>query len=305
MNIKEILESKPHNKHYLNRYVKYIVACEKINKSTDKDTYMENHHICPKANDLFPEYVDLDTHKWNSVNLTMEQHIYSHILLWKLYGGSQTYALDWIFSKNKNKDENLLSRKIPSKLQIRYAAKLRLDARLLLNAKLSEFWTGRMRYMTPDGVYHGSYLKQDPIITKLNLVPLQTDAQRQQLADRLALATAAHLGTNLWTNGIDEQFSVECPGSGWKLGRAPRSDEWSQKQKAASMAKCVGMETWNNGVNNFFVAPGSEIQPDWVRGMKPQKKREYWYSNGVDSVKIVFGYPIPDGFTKIAKKNIK
>lgn len=393
--ITQLLKTKPHNQLYLNRYVRYLSACERINLHTN-NKYVEGHHILPKAADMFPEYFDTNIHDWNSINLTGHQHVFAHIILWKLFGKSQATAAHFMLNVQYHlRDVSLITK-------VKYAAKAREAARIehcgkstyldsagekyfietdsplieelelvgfrtgkehtedskqkmsdakypnktvklyFLDStvwvglfsdeyeqyiaqgwtlgksnedyahnkqvgfnKISEYWTGRMRYMTPDGIYHGSYLKEDPIIAKLNLVPLQTDAQRQQLADRLALATAAHLGTNLWTNGIDEQFSVECPGTGWKLGRAPRSAEWSAKQKAGSMAKCVGMETWNNGTKNFFVAPGSEIHPDWVRGMKPQKKREYWYSNGVDSVKIVFGDPIPNGFIKIAKKNIK
>jgi hypothetical protein len=47
MDFIEILSSKPHNKHYLNRYVKFIKYCSNLNF----EGYTENHHICPKLKD--------------------------------------------------------------------------------------------------------------------------------------------------------------------------------------------------------------------------------------------------------------
>lgn len=89
MNFIEILKSKPHNLHYLNRYIKlinYIKNSERING------YTEKHHICPKAKDLFPEYKSFKEHPWNMIVLPARYHFIAHWLLWKAYGGSQTYA---------------------------------------------------------------------------------------------------------------------------------------------------------------------------------------------------------------------
>ena len=83
MNIKEILQSKKHNPHYLNRYIAFINAC----KRTEKRGYCEIHHICPKAKAFFPEYSDLKEHPWNGVKLTAREHFISHIMLAFAYGG--------------------------------------------------------------------------------------------------------------------------------------------------------------------------------------------------------------------------
>lgn len=84
-----ILSSKPHNQHYLIRYFKFIRSC-------DHQIYIkgitENHHICPKSKDLFPEYSSLKNHTWNSIHLSTRQHFISHALLAKAYGGCQIYA---------------------------------------------------------------------------------------------------------------------------------------------------------------------------------------------------------------------
>jgi len=79
------LSSKPHNPHYLNRYYKFILLCTLANKNLSKSDYKENHHICPKAKDLFPEYTNLKIFPWNSIKLTRRQHILSHYLLAKSY----------------------------------------------------------------------------------------------------------------------------------------------------------------------------------------------------------------------------
>ena len=56
MDIHYILSSKPHNSHYLKRYIKFIQACQ--HKNINYGGYTEKHHICPKADDMFPEYAN-------------------------------------------------------------------------------------------------------------------------------------------------------------------------------------------------------------------------------------------------------
>lgn len=94
MDILNILKSKPHNLHYLNRYYNFILGCIEKNKTLDKSVYTENHHICPKSDDLFPEYTDTThSHKWNNIALTGKQHFIAHRILWKTYVWSgMTYS---------------------------------------------------------------------------------------------------------------------------------------------------------------------------------------------------------------------
>lgn len=104
MDIYTILSSKPHNQHYLNRYIMFIQNC-KLKNQLNKYEYMEKHHICPKAKDMFPEYKSLDIYSWNKIELTVRQHFIAHIILWKVfpYTNSQTFAL-WAM-KHKNKEK--------------------------------------------------------------------------------------------------------------------------------------------------------------------------------------------------------
>ncbi len=83
-NINKILSSVPHNRHYLDKYIAFIEYCKAVNKNILVDVYTEKHHICPKANDLFPQY-KFTRYKWNFIKLTARQHYISHRLLYKTY----------------------------------------------------------------------------------------------------------------------------------------------------------------------------------------------------------------------------
>ena len=84
----DILKTKPHNAHYLNRYIKFINSC--ISYPIVEKT--EDHHICPKSSDLFPEFKSFKKYPWNKAKLTLRQHYIAHRLLWKAFGGRQSQA---------------------------------------------------------------------------------------------------------------------------------------------------------------------------------------------------------------------
>lgn len=99
MDIYSILATKPHDERYLKRYTRFIEYCKDQNSTLKKrtkrnpsGTYLEEHHICPKAVDLFPEYNSFWQFPWNKILLTAKQHYIAHMLLWKVYGGSQAKA---------------------------------------------------------------------------------------------------------------------------------------------------------------------------------------------------------------------
>jgi hypothetical protein len=83
MDIYSILSSKTHNPHHLKRYITFIQKCQRQNVGLD--TYMERHHICPKAKDMFPEYSSFRENPWNFVCLTPRQHFIAHLILWKCF----------------------------------------------------------------------------------------------------------------------------------------------------------------------------------------------------------------------------
>jgi hypothetical protein len=87
MNIYEVLRTKPHSERHLTRYVKFIQS------RRPQEGRLEKHHICPKASDLFPQYKSFRNYPWNGIALTYREHYIAHLLLWKVYGGSQSVAL--------------------------------------------------------------------------------------------------------------------------------------------------------------------------------------------------------------------
>jgi hypothetical protein len=94
MDIYTILASKPHNPHYLNRYITFIEQCQ--HKNDDYEGYTEKHHICPKS--MFPEYKCFRRHSWNRADLTPRQHFIAHIMLWKVYKSSSMARAIWYMS---------------------------------------------------------------------------------------------------------------------------------------------------------------------------------------------------------------
>lgn len=135
MDITTILTSKQHNPHYLDRYIKFINYC--ITTSTATTEKLINHHICPKAADMFPAYADLKVHAWNKSVLTHRQHYIAHFLLWKAYGGSQTSAFYAMINKNK------YDRRISSKVYH--------DLKTEAAKRVSELCKGYAMYVDPAG----------------------------------------------------------------------------------------------------------------------------------------------------------
>ena len=105
MNIYAILASKPHNIHYLNRYIRFIEGCQRKNVNLSPSEYIENHHICPKAKDMFPEYKDFTKNRWNKICVTARQHFIAHLILSKVYPTivSQTASIMRMFYFNGEK----------------------------------------------------------------------------------------------------------------------------------------------------------------------------------------------------------
>ena len=99
MDIYNLLITKKHNPHYLTRYWKFITYCA---RTEDSESKKFNHHILPKAKDLFPEYKSFKVYPWNKIVLTARQHFLAHWMLWKAYGGSQTKAFRFMNKNTKN-----------------------------------------------------------------------------------------------------------------------------------------------------------------------------------------------------------
>ena len=103
MDIYSILSTKPHNPHYLFRYIRFIEGCRKVNSERNSDRTFK-HHICPKASDMFPEYKSFNLYPWNRIDLSARQHFIAHVILFRAFRNrSCGYALSNFGMKNSRK----------------------------------------------------------------------------------------------------------------------------------------------------------------------------------------------------------
>lgn len=155
MDIYTILASKPHNPHYLNRYVAFIEHHQF--KNIGHSDYIEKHHICPKANDMFPEYKSFKENPWNRIFLTARQHFVAHLLLWKTYKFSKScFDAVWLM-KHQNKIK--VNSKLYESMKIQHSNKMkRYNALLIENGEhifqSSEFQRNNANKRIEDGTHH-------------------------------------------------------------------------------------------------------------------------------------------------------
>lgn len=273
--IYEFALSKAKNLHYLKRYLKFIEQC-KIANEINPPNYTENHHILPRAQDLFPEYADhRRKYKWNSVNLSFRQHLIAHIMLWKIFGGSQTLALKWMLSENTNEEFESL-RKIPSGLKLRYLERTRMEWISSISGKSHYYdYTGKAHLLESN----------DPLISELNLV------------------------STIWYNDGVKNYKIpqnKEPESHWVPGRLI---EFSEQVLKLFSEKATGSVGYNDGTNNYFVSVGDNPEPHWVKGILANEEKHRaslakrskrfanskWYNNGVRNFNVAYGdSPDPD-----------
>lgn len=165
--VKHLLKINPNNPRYIKRYVEYLELCEETNFTDDSITYMEAHHILPKADDMFPEYSNFMVNPWNQIYLTAKQHIIAHILLKKAFPRTQStiaavhYYLNVQNSSTIDKNE----RHIPDVILAIYAAKAKED-----------FYKSRLGFSAMKSLETGEIFflhKDDPKIKELGLVFIQ------------------------------------------------------------------------------------------------------------------------------------
>jgi hypothetical protein len=138
--IDNILSSKPHNSHYLKRYIWFIESCRILNE--DYIGYTEKHHICPKAKDLFPEYKSFSKHPWNCAILTPRQHFIAHRLLWKSY--PEMKSMNYAFFLMCHRDDNKLDSRTYARLSEERSINFSESNRKRVSDKTHHFLGGEM-----------------------------------------------------------------------------------------------------------------------------------------------------------------
>nr|QMP83473.1 MAG: hypothetical protein [Caudoviricetes sp.] len=116
MDIYDILKTKKHNPHYLNRYIRFISS--RNSRMLNPTDVTEIHHILPKAKEMFPEYKKLRKFKWNAIKLTLREHYIAHLLLYKTFNNQSTIlALKFMIDYHISYDENIKKSKLYEKLR--------------------------------------------------------------------------------------------------------------------------------------------------------------------------------------------
>lgn len=163
----DLAKQKCKSEFYLKRYIKFIF------KYRDNVTgATENHHGLPKAADLFPEYKQLKSFPWNKFVLQIRAHFIAHVLSAKAFGGSQVYAIMQMV--NKNVESAILSKRKNIKINQRVYDVLKMEWK----KQLSALRTGKSRFQQRDGQFKIQLTRDDPIIEKLDLIPLVTDGKQ-------------------------------------------------------------------------------------------------------------------------------
>lgn len=251
--IYRLLQSKQHNNHYLSRYWKFILHCQ---TRVLNETYIEKHHILPKAKDLFPEFANISEHPWNEITLTAREHIIAHVILWKAYGGSQSLALECMLG-NFNSDTNpfLCGRQIPTAIKIRYLAKTRESS---IRFK-SEIRLGKSVFKDTDG--NKFFLDvDDPMIEELNLVGNNLGLTHNEITKEKMKRSKDHsrrvamwflnIKRTVVANSIEH---VEMIDQGWLPFKTSESYEYGRELQAAkSSGKLSGTMRYMTPDGVFF-----------------------------------------------------
>lgn len=209
--IYSILSSKPHNPHYLKRYIKFIELCVEKNEVSASHKY-DNHHICPKAKDMFPEYKSLIQNSWNNAKLTPRQHFIAHIILYKsfpsIFSVKHAVCMMSFVGKYTSKD---------------YQKMKMLNSDIFKNnhersRKISESLKGKI--VSDDAKKNMSIARKNSQKVKEHILKMNAARRGVTTSDKQKKVVSERtLGTKFWNNGVICKRSKECPGEGYILGR--------------------------------------------------------------------------------------
>lgn len=259
MIIYNLLSIGQYNKHYLDRYIKFIDMCQKINEKTHL-TYKESHHIVPKC--IFKEYICFNNNPWNKIDLTARQHYIAHWILWKIYPQNpkiqQAFLLFACWKSNTQKREdykfnsrayeilkiehsnNLSERmkdRIPSERERKLASERMKNRTVSEETKKKHSLTRktdpRLVQISLDNLPDPMFGKDNPFYGRKHSpemlkffsesqknVPLHIRLGSVERAEEMKRnASIKNTGKRWWNNGKTTAFSHVSPGDGWILGR--------------------------------------------------------------------------------------
>ncbi len=235
--IQNFAKIHPCNQNQLNRYIKYIFLCESKNSKSKTNQYKELHHILPKADDMFPEYIDLNQHEWNGVYLTSKQHIVAHILLKKAFPKSRSSIASVHYYLNVQNSDTISfnRREIPEVIQAIYAAKAK-----------EEYYQSRLgfaSYVDPETNEIYFLHSSDPMIKEKNMHGAvkgykMSDESKQKMRDakdKSRVATMNFLGFKTTVKLLSDEFS-EYLAQGWTVGLSVEDREYNKGLKYGELS---------------------------------------------------------------------
>ena len=224
MDIYSILASKPHNPHYLHRYIRFIEKCQQKNKNSSAKTH--KHHICPRAKDMFPEYAKFSKHNWNMARLTPRQHFIAHIMLWKIYP-SVTSQFNALWQMKHRNDEQMNSRLYESVL-LEYSKKVSKRFKNLVAVYDDTGSFKRIPMDEYDESIHTS-ISANRVVAKTNsgdyvVVTVDEFHSREDLH-------GTTMNIKIWNDGNKVVYSYTKPGDEFIRGHLPISYEEKLRRK--------------------------------------------------------------------------
>jgi len=260
MDIYLILSSKPHNSHYLNKYIRFIRNCQL--KNQNYRGYTERHHICPKATDMFPEYSSFGCHPWNCATLTARQHFIAHMILWKVYNNeSMTRAFgvmsNYFTIKNSRIYQNIRKKysKIVSK-QMKNTVTVRNKDGKCMRISKSDFDSNNLIFGSTKGMTYAVDNKGNNHYVKKDDPRFGTGELKGNNAGTITI-------TNGKTNKRIKPSDI-IP-NGWYRGMTKDSPKGS---------------TWINDGKNSKMFKGDQIPRGWVKGRLFKKKPKHVGTTG-------------------------
>jgi hypothetical protein len=306
MKIIEVLKTKANNNHYLVRYVLFVQSCINTNDYT-KGRY-EEHHICPKAKDMFPQYSSFKKNPWNCAKLTPRQHFIAHWILAKAYPNIYSNQVALSIIKKDYENRYLIGRLNKGRATVVDAEGNRFSVSIEDPRYVSGELNGvhkNTKWIT-NGVDNKHLKIGEPIPTDWYLGLTKKEAKyvyinngeiTKQLIEHNSIPDGWVRGRlvssktkQIWINdGIANKkinITSEIPG-GWHKGKC-------------GFASNEGKIYINDGSNNKLIDPVEGIPDGWVRGIlrKNLIKGSIRITDGIANKYLPKDSIIPEGWRR-------
>lgn len=313
MKILDVMNTKTNNNHYLVRYIVFIQSCMNTNDYT-KGRY-EEHHICPKAKDMFPQYSSFKKNPWNMAKLTPRQHFIAHWILAKAYPNIYSNQAALSLIKKDYENRYLIGRLNKGKATV-------VDAngnRFSVSVKDPRYISGELTgvHKNTKWITNGTDNKHIkvgesiPVDWYLGLTKKDTKyiyINNGELTKQLTLPASIPEGwvkgrlvnnktKQIWiNNGVTNQkldMTLEIP-EGWYKGKY-------------GFASNEGKVYINDGSNNKLIDPSTGIPNGWVRGILRTNliKGSIRITDGIINKYIPKDSTIPEGWRRGMTKKTK